>query len=183
MKTLILSNFDHFLCIMLLISRVGDVTSTYLATPKLVLEMNPVIRKLRWPYAVFTIFVCFIPYYDTGAALILLAPSLLVCSSNFSRLWAIRTMGEKSYKNFLLAIRRKGDYSSACYCMGMSGFFLYLLGLLLILVSPKESWPLYIGFGIEVYAIVILLYEYIFNRKLFKESAFKPYELIVRKLD
>ena len=181
MKTLILNNLDHFLFIMLLISRIGDVVSTYLATPNLVLETNPIIRKFRWPYAILTIFICSIPYYDTGVALIVLTPSLLVCSSNFGRLWSITTMGEKGYKNFSLAMRRRGNYSSACYCMGMSGFFLYLLGLLLILVSPKDSWPLYIGFGIQVYSWVILLYEFIFNRQLFKEVIENPYELIVRK--
>jgi len=54
MKTLILNNLDHFLCIMLLISRLGDIISTYLAIPKLVLEIKPVIRKLRWPFAILT---------------------------------------------------------------------------------------------------------------------------------
>jgi hypothetical protein len=56
-----LNNLDHLLCIMLLISRLGEVISAYLATLNLVLEMNPAIRKLRWPFAILTIFVCFLP--------------------------------------------------------------------------------------------------------------------------
>ena len=183
MKIFILNNLDHFLFVLLFISRLGDIVSTYLATPNLVLETNPIIRKLRWPYAVFTIFVCFIPYYDTGVALILLAPSLLVSSSNFSRLWFITTLGEKEYKKLLLAVRRKGNYDNACYCMGMSGIFMFLLGFLLLMVSPKDSWPLYIGFGIEIYSLVILLYGFLYNRKLFQESIKDPYELIVRKVE
>ena len=125
MKTLIINNLDHFLCIMLLISRLGDVISTYLATPKLILEINPVIRKLRWPYAIFTLFICFIPYYDTTVAMIIIVPSLLVCSSNFSRIWFITTLGEKEYKKLLLAVCRKGNYNNACYCMSMSGLYMF----------------------------------------------------------
>jgi len=183
MKIFILNNLDHFLFVLLFISRLGDIVSTYLATPNLELEINPIIRKLRWPYAILTIFICFLPYYDTKIAMIIIAPSFLVCSSNFSRLWFITTLGEKEYKKLLLAMCRKRNYNNACYCMGMSGIFMFLLGFLLLVVSPKDSWPLYIGFGIEIYAIVILLYEYIFNRKLFEASIEKPYELIVRKVE
>jgi hypothetical protein len=52
MSELIHNHPDHFLCVVMLISRIGDITTTYLATPTLKLEANPIMRLLRWPFAI-----------------------------------------------------------------------------------------------------------------------------------
>ena len=36
----------HVLCALLLLARVADLGTTYLATPSLALEANPIVRKL-----------------------------------------------------------------------------------------------------------------------------------------
>ena len=51
------------LAILILVSRLADLGSTYLASPNLELESNTVIRRLRWPFAVLTTMVFFIPWW------------------------------------------------------------------------------------------------------------------------
>src|SRR5262249_19699539 len=56
-------NFQHVLALLILIGRVGDIGSTYLATPRLTLEANPFVRRLRWPFGVVSLGLCLVPYY------------------------------------------------------------------------------------------------------------------------
>jgi hypothetical protein len=46
---------EQLLCALILVARLGDIGSTYLVTPNLLLEANPVVRKLRWPFALATL--------------------------------------------------------------------------------------------------------------------------------
>jgi len=73
---------EHLLCALILLSRLGDIGSTYLVTPKLRLEANPIVRKLGWWFAVATLLLCLVPYYWTPAGIIILIPSLMVSAAN-----------------------------------------------------------------------------------------------------
>ena len=64
------ANFTHVLFVLLLVARLGDVGTTFLATPRLRLEANPIARKFGWPFALLTLGVCFLPYYSIEAALV-----------------------------------------------------------------------------------------------------------------
>jgi hypothetical protein len=88
------SNIEHYLFVFILLGRIGDIGSTYLATPQLRLETNPIIRKLKWPFAIVTLLISFIAYYHAGLAVMILISTYFVCSANISKLWAIRTVGE-----------------------------------------------------------------------------------------
>jgi hypothetical protein len=61
-------NLPHVLCGLLLVSRIGDVLSTYLLTPSLALEANPVVRKLGWRFAVLSLGACVVPYFSLPVA-------------------------------------------------------------------------------------------------------------------
>ena len=43
--------FPHFLAALVLLSRIGDVLSTYLVSPTLLLESNAFVRRWGWPLA------------------------------------------------------------------------------------------------------------------------------------
>jgi hypothetical protein len=43
------AQLPHAVAFLLLLARIGDVGSTYLISPTLKLEANPIIRRLRWP--------------------------------------------------------------------------------------------------------------------------------------
>jgi hypothetical protein len=76
------TEFEHSLAALILVARIGDIASTYLATPRLVLEANPIARRLGWPFALLTLLLALAPYYNTAAGVLVLVPSLLVASRN-----------------------------------------------------------------------------------------------------
>ena len=94
------------LAILILISRLGDIGSTYLASPNLELESNTVIRRLRWPFAALTILVFIIPWWDIGSGIVIMVASLLVAASNSSKIWLIRAMGETEYYALMVRMAR-----------------------------------------------------------------------------
>jgi hypothetical protein len=51
----------HLISFLLLLSRLGDIGSTYLITPTLKLEANPIVRRLKWRFAAVTILAAAIP--------------------------------------------------------------------------------------------------------------------------
>ena len=103
----IVSHFEHVLCGLILFSRLGDILTTYLVTPTLRLEANPIVRKLRWPFAVVTLLVCLVAYFNTGIGVTVLITSLLVSASNATKVWSARTMGEQAYEELLLSLARR----------------------------------------------------------------------------
>ena len=182
MKTLILSNLDHFLAILILISRLGDIISTYMATPDLKLEMNPVMKKLKWPFAILTVFVCFVPYFDIPSGIVILVPSLLVCYSNFSGLWLVRALGEDNFKKLILAVCRGSNFTKATNYAATAMLFLLLLGFTMVHIFSTDKYAGLIGFGIMMYAWGICIYKWLSLKQLFREAQDDQYELIIRNI-
>jgi hypothetical protein len=173
MQTFVDANLDHILFVILLISRLGDVLSTYLATPNLALEANVIVRKLRWKFAIATIAISFVAYYDTSLAVALIVPSILVSSANFGKVWMIRTMGEYEYKKLILNLARKSNLRNYILYVFLSSLFMASLGLLLLLFYPNsnEDWGFWFAMGIVGYAFVMMVHFSISGWKMFKEVA------------
>jgi hypothetical protein len=89
--------FVHLLAGAILVSRAADIASTRLATPKLLLEANPLVRRLGWPYAYLTLLAALIPYWNLGFGLAVAVASFLIAGSNFSRGWIATALGEEAY--------------------------------------------------------------------------------------
>jgi hypothetical protein len=51
MASFIARYFVHILARLVFLSRVGDIGSTWLVTPKLLLEANPFVRRLGYRFA------------------------------------------------------------------------------------------------------------------------------------
>src|SRR5438874_9819141 len=90
--------FPHFLAALVLLSRIGDVLSTYLVSPTLLLESNAFVRRWGWPVALLSLLFCFVPYYNTAVGVVVLTASFLVTGSNLSRCWLVRALGAVSVK-------------------------------------------------------------------------------------
>ena len=147
----------HTIAFLLLLARLGDVGSTYLATPTLKLEANPVARRLKWPFAWLTVLVAILPYYSLALGIIVLVASLLVCASNFSKLWLVRTMGEMEYHKFMIKFAAKAHLPSALLFILMPAVCVSAIGLLLLhfYPNPGEHWAFYFAFGFFGYALAI----------------------------
>lgn len=163
------SHFDHVLCGLILISRIADIGSTYLVTPKLLLEANPVARKLGWKFALLTLLICLLPYYSTSLAMMALVPFLFVSSSNTAKIWFVRSYGEKEYLELIRNMAHKSKLSHAIAGVLGASFFLCLAGLVLLLVSPTPNvWGFWFALGIILYAFIIAIHGSLYFMRLFK---------------
>jgi hypothetical protein len=150
----------HVIAFLLLLARLGDVGSTYLVTPTLKLEANPIVRRLRWPFAGVTILAAVLPYYSLPAGVAFLIVSLLVCASNTSRLWFLRTMGETEYHRLVIGIARRAPVGLSIFFCLLPALSMAMIGGVIFLFYPsrQNDWGFWIGFGFIFYALVIGLY-------------------------
>jgi len=163
---------EHLLCALIFISRLGDIASTYLVTPKLKLEANPIVRKLGWRFAILTIAICLVPYYSTAMGIIVLVPSLLVSAANTGKIWFARAYGETAYYELILSVARRSRLSHALAPTIVAAVFHALIGLILLLLSPDPTrdWGYWFGVGFLVYAFAIGLYGSLFFIRLFRKA-------------
>ena len=159
-ETIPFGSFEYFVLLaLLLFARGMDFLSTWVATPRLVLEGNPVAKWLGWKWgALVNIFVCTLCAVAPMPAVIISTTSLLVAARNFQGAWLMRVMGEYEYRFWMserLASGRKGLFILClvvqCVLMALIGVALIWYGGLLI--------PVGIGFGILVYAFAVLFYS------------------------
>src|ERR1041385_2700243 len=88
----------------LLFARSADIVSTRVATPNLVLEGNPVAKKLGWRWGILlNIAVCFAVAFWPLTAIAFTTMSALVGARNFQSAWLMRSMGEELYRDWHIA--------------------------------------------------------------------------------
>ena len=162
---------EHLLCALLLVSRLGDIISTRLLTPKLKLEANPIVRRLGWWFAAATVLVSLVPYYSTAMAIVVLVPSLMVSAANTSKIWFARAYGESEYAELLLSMARKSRLSRAVLPTIVAASFNALIGFVLLLFcpDPTKDWGFWFGYGFLAYAFAIGFYSSLFFIRLFRK--------------
>ena len=148
------------LAVLILVSRLGDIGSTYLASPNLELESNTVIRRWRWPFAVLTILVFITPYWDIGSGIVIMVASLLVAASNSSKIWLIRAMGETEYYALMVRMAARANPLPSLIYSVMPALFMSILGGTVMFLYPSENTDLgyHVGLGILGYALVVAFY-------------------------
>ena len=163
--------FAHTLAVLLLISRLSDVISTRLITPRLRLEANPIVRRLGWPFAAATLLIALIPYINAPLGVTLLAGSLLVSASNLSRGWIAHALGEDEYYAVVLRAARAGRRGAALGFVLCSAAFLALAGAVLMWLSANPSaWGYWFGMGIIAYGLVLALHGSGFVVRVFRAA-------------
>ncbi len=171
MDEFIYNNFTHVLCVLVLVSRLGDIISTRLVTPTLKLEANPLARKLRWPFIWSSTLLCLLPYLHTGAAIIVLVPSLLVSASNIGKFWFVKAMGESDYHQMLLTFARKVKLSHVIASFLASFFFLLLAGIVLLYLSyGPDNWGWWYAIGMITYAVACSLHALVYVVRMVKTA-------------
>jgi hypothetical protein len=165
-------NLPHVLFALLLVARAGDLGTTYLMTPALVLESNPLVRRFGWRFALVTSVVCLVPYVSMQIAVSLLVASLLVAAGNAARVWSARTLGEQAQLDLMISLARRSRLSHAVSGVLASAFFMALVGVVVLLFySSPRSWGFWIGFGVVGYAAVIGVHGSLFMIRLFRKAA------------
>jgi len=159
--TFIEQNLPHILAVMIVVARAADIASTFLATPKLQLESNPILRRFRWPMAAISFVMCIVPYFSIPAAVVVIVMSLLIAFSNSTRLWIIRALGEQAYFELMLKATARAQVKETLIWLLLPALFISLLGILLLLLYPDPNFQLgfFFAMGIFMYALVIIAYQ------------------------
>ena len=102
--TMTFGDRDYLIILVALIgARLLDFASTWVATPNLLLEGNPIARRLGWRWGlVVNVLFCLGLAFWPVAGVIVVTTSLLVAARNFKGAWLMRAMGEERYLVFML---------------------------------------------------------------------------------
>jgi hypothetical protein len=139
--------------LLLLAGRGMDFLSTWVATPNLVLEGNPIARKLGWCWGiVLSVAVSFALAFWPLSAIVVCTTSVLVAARNFQSAWLMRSLGEEHYRAWY--IQRVQETRMTLYLLCLAGNTLLTagVGIAVILFSGMQYVPLGIGVGIVAYA-------------------------------
>lgn len=147
----------------LLFARGADFLSTWIATPTLLLEANPLARKLRWKWGIAVNFVlCFLFAFWPLAAIIISTTSVLVAARNFQLAWLMRSHGEQNYRDWFVERLDETPPTLFLFCLIAQTFLTAAVGGVLMYFSGfRELVPLGIGLGIVGYAGAVMVYTLI----------------------
>lgn len=145
---------------LLLFSRSMDFLSTWIATPNLVLEANPVARRLGWKWGILVNLVLCIAFaFWPLPAIIIATTSVLVAARNFQVAWLMKTMGEEGYREWFVSRLAETQPSLFVFCLLAQTALLAAVGVALVYFSKLDQLaPLGIGMGIVAYALAVTVY-------------------------
>ena len=144
---------------LLLFGRGADFFSTWVATPSLALEGNPLAKKLGWKFgALVNLALCLGLAFWPETALAATTASLLVAAHNFHLAWLMRSMGEEAYRPWFLEQMSRARLPFSFLCLLGETALTGLVGAALLCFSELESVPFAIGWGILAYAVIVLFY-------------------------
>lgn len=159
------------LLVILAIARGADFLSTWVATPHLVLEANPVARRLGWRGgAVLNIAVCLTLARWPLPAVAISTTSLLVAARNFQSAWLMRTMGEHHYRDWMGERLDETPRGLLLFCLFAQALLIASVGGALIWFSQRYLIPFAVGTGVVVYAVAVLLFTLLSLRRARRHS-------------
>lgn len=142
----------------LFFSRSMDFLSTWVATPNLVLEGNPIAKRMGWKFGGFVnLALCFTFAFLPLIAIIISTTSLLVAARNFQQAWLMRSLGEEAYRSWYLQRFYETHLPLFLFCLFAQTALTGLVGAAVVYFS-KGDVSMSIGFGIVAYAITVLFY-------------------------
>ena len=151
---------EYFIMLAILVfSRGADFLSTWIATPHLVLEGNPIAKWLGWKWgAVVNIVLVLSLAAWPLSAIVVCTASVLVAARNFQSAWLMRSMGEEAYRDWYLQRMSETRISLYLFCLAGNTLLTGLVGAALILFSGGWVVPIGIGMGIIAYAVAVIVY-------------------------
>jgi hypothetical protein len=143
----------------LLLARGMDVLSTWVATPNLVLEGNPIAKLLGWRWGLpVNLAVCFALAFWPLPAIVLSTTSILVAARNFQSAWLMRTLGEEAYRDWHVERVQETRITLYLLCLAGNTVLTALVGAAVIFFSERRVVPFGIGVGIIAYAGAVAFY-------------------------
>lgn len=149
--------------LLLLVARGMDFLSTWIATPNMVLEGNPLAKKLGWKWGIpVNLALCFGFAFWPLPAIVISTTSVLVAARNFQSAWLMRSLGEQLYREW--HVERMQETSITLYLACLFGQTVLTAGVgagVILATSGRnhdEPVALAIGLGIIAYALAVAFY-------------------------
>jgi hypothetical protein len=152
---------------LLLLARGADFLSTWIASPTLALEGNPIAKKLGWFWGmIVNAAVCLVLAHWPMPATILITMSMLLAARNFQLAWVMRAYGEQRYRDWYLERLAETPPSIFLLCLAGQTVLFAVLGLALAWLSQLEH-PATLGVGVGMfgYALAVALYTVLALRR------------------
>ena len=148
--------------VLLAFSRGADFLSTWVATPHLVLEGNPIAKWLGWKWGAVVNFVLTLSLAAWPiSAIVVCTASVLVAARNFQSAWLMRSMGELAYRDWYTQRMSETRITLYLSCLAGNTLLTALVGVALIGFSGGWIVPMSIGIGIIAYALAVIVYTLI----------------------
>ena len=145
--------------VLLLFARATDFLSTWIATPNLVLEANPIARKLRWKWGiVVNFFLCVGFAFWPLTAVIISTTSVLVAARNFQSAWLMRSMGEERYRDWHVERIQETRITLYLFCLAGNTMLTAGVGAAVVYFSDLAVVPAAIEMGIINYADAVTFF-------------------------
>src|SRR5258706_5169853 len=144
----------YFVMLALLVFGRGmDVLSTWVATPNLVLEGNPIAKKLGWRWGLPVNFaICSLLAFWPLPAIVISTTSVLVAARNFQSAWLMRSLGEQAYRDWYVERIQETRITLFLFCLAGNTVLTAGVGAAVIYFSRMLLVPFAIGVGIMAYA-------------------------------
>lgn len=166
--------------LILVLGRGSDLFSTWLATPNLALEANPIAKGLGWRWGIpLNLVLCLGFGCWPLPAIILTTTSLLIASRNFQLAWLMRSMGESRYRAWM--VQRMSETSPALFvgCLLAQTLIYGIVGAPLVWSGYRFQMliPFAIGVGIVTFAIVVSFFTLLAMIRMRKQDKIMEHEV------
>ena len=149
-----------FFFALLLVARALDFFSTWVATPHLVLEGNPIARRLGWKWGTLLNLVLCVGFaMSPVTAIILVTTSVLVAARNFQSAWLMRSMGESEYRFLVSDQLSRTGRKLYLICMYAQAFLTAAVGVAVVVFSGDLPVSESIGLGIVAYGFAVAFFS------------------------
>jgi hypothetical protein len=143
----------------LLCARGADFLSTWVATPNLLLEANPIARKLGWRGGIIlNLALCGAFAAWPLPAIVISTTSLLVAARNFQSAWLMRSLGEEPYRYWVVERVRETPMPLYLFCLLAQAGLVTSVGVGLMYFSQLHLVPFAVGMGIVTYAVAVMIF-------------------------
>ena len=148
-----------FYVLVLVFARGMDFLSTWIATPNLLLEGNPLAKKLGWKWglAINAVLAGVLALWPLSAIVVATA-SILVAARNFQSAWLMHSLGEEAYRAWHVERIRETRITLYLFCLAGNTLLIAGLGAILVCFSNLRLVPFAIGMGMIAYATAVAFY-------------------------
>jgi hypothetical protein len=147
------------LFLLLFVSRGMDFLSTWVATPNMVLEGNPIAKKLGWKWGIpLNVAMCLGLAFWPLPAIVISTTSVLVAARNFQSAWLMRSLGEQFYREWHIERVQETSITLYLFCLFAQTALTGGVGAAVIYFSEWRLVSLAIGLGIVAYALAVAFY-------------------------